>query len=356
MGFESLPIQTPKPEQPVRSLEGNAVRTGMVKYLEVMAQRIDTNILKRMDPEDFRGQKFEQVTVEHGNLEIEMMGVAHVVETLPRHRNKIEAAIKNSDFLVLESAVEAKDSDLARGIGRSAVSSDGMFFLEVERMVRKHGKGLVTTDPYYGDGMREEEHRDKMEKGEKLVQDTRRLVGAAGVATSLAGATLAARPFVEKVSKEKGIEASRISRRDFLKFSAAGASAILSHKIASVDAESRNYGNSEMSDPTFDYQLNDYRDVVIAEGIDMISRSLTTKKKASLLFGAHHLKGIRYYLDHPDIRRAKLALYKPFREKAEPKLRAYHFELEKQVTEQDARWGNFGEWKKDVEMIIKTPQ
>lgn len=356
MGFESLPNQTQIPEQPARFLEGNAVRSGMVKHLESMSQRIDINTLQGMDPEDPRGRTFKHVTVEHGNLEIEMMGVAHTVETLPRHRGKIESAIKNSDFFILESVVEANDSNLTRGKGGSAVSSDGMFFLEVERMVRKHGKGLVTMDPYYGDGIREEEHRDEMEKSEKLVKDTRRLVGAAGMVTSIAGAAFSAHSLQEVSSQGKGIEESKISRRDFLKLSAAGASALLSHKVASVETEARNYGDVKTGVPTFDYQLNDYRDVVIAEGIDMMSRSFTKKKKVSLLFGAHHLKGIRYYLDHSDIRRAKLALYKPFQQKAEPKLRAYHFEMDKRVSEKESQKGNFGEWQKDVEMIIKTPQ
>ncbi len=331
----------------------------MKQYLEERAQKIDMNILKHMNPDDPRGQRFDRVTVEYGNLEIEMMGVAHTVETLPRHRAKIEAVIKNTDLLILESAQEAKDSSLARGKGNGAVSPDGMFFLEVERMVRKYGKGLVTTDPFYGDGVQEEEHRDVMEEGEKLVQNTRRFIGIAGATASVAGGGLTIASTIEKAAQGKSDpneNNTTISRRNFLKLSAAGAGVLLSHKIAGATAEAQNYGKSDSGEPMSDYQLNDYRDVVISEGIDMMSRSFMKKKKVSLLFGAHHIKGIRYYLDHPDIRRAKLALYKPFRQLSEPKLRAYHFELDKQVNKNEAQKGNFGEWKKDVDVLIKTPQ
>ena len=356
MGFES-PVSVQKPEESPRFLEGDAVRANMIRYLDALSQKIDANISKDTDLESFRGRRFDQITVDHGNLEIEMMGIAHITESLPRCRGKIEAAIKDSDFLILENIVEAKDSNLARG-GGVAVSSDGMFFLEVERMVRKYGKGLVTTDPYYGDGTQEKEHKDSMEGRERLVKDARVLAGVTGAIASVGGGGLVAASVLEKLSKNNmPVGESRVSRRDFLKFSAAGAGALLSHKVAGgVSAEDKNYGNPNTGDPSFDYQLNDYRDVVIAEGIDMMSRSFTRKRKVSLLFGAHHLKGIRYYLDHPDIRRAKMALYEPFQQVADPKLRAYHFELDKKVSEKDAQKGNFGEWRKDVEIIIKAPQ
>lgn len=362
MGFESFPAPNNKLEQSALPIEGSAVRASMARYIESMSRRVDANIAKNTNHEFEIGKRFDQVVVNHGNLEIEMLGVAHIAETLPQHREKIETAIKNSNLLVLEKVAEAEDVNLARNRSKNAVSSGGFFFLEVERMARRYGKDLVTADPFYGYGADSDEHEEVMEKRERLVKDVRRLVGSIGMSAAAGGGVLSLAAMIKASAGDKEGTHSEVSqglnlsRRGFLKLAVAGAGATLGHKIADAASEDENYGKFEFGDPTTDYQLNDYRDVAIAEGLDTLARSFTQKKKIALLFGAGHIKGIRYYLENPDIRRAKLVLYKPFREIAEPMLRAYHFETDKRVTPQDAEKGNFGEWKKNLEVTIKAPE
>jgi hypothetical protein len=283
-----------------------------------------------------------------------MIGVTHIAETIPLYRKEMEEKVKASDFTILETANEVDDPELARGRVVLA-GKDDTFFLAVEQMVRKHGRSLVRTDPVYDYGDSPKEYRERLFELDKKVAGLAKLAGLGAAVTGVTGGGIVAERVINKtgalISKKSGDEAvdPRLNRRDFLRLSAASAVAAGGYSILADNHEHAS-GYRYQGNRAALYNLTDYRDAVIAEGINKLAQSFSKKMKATLVFGAAHIDFIKYYLENPTVRTAKLKIYKPYREISHPELSAHRFEVDKQVTEKAAGEGNFGEWKQ----VFKT--
>ncbi len=344
--------------KPNSLIEGReAVYQRMVSELERNEKTIDRNLLSQsVQSRQERSKKsFRQEKFEHGNLEIDMIGVTHIAETIPLYRKEMEEKVKASDFTILETANEFDSPELARG--RAALTDkDDFFFLEVERMIRKHQKSLVIADPAYDYGDSPKKYQDRLFE---LDAEVAGLAKLAGLGAAVTGGGIAVERVISKtgalISKKLGDEDvdPSLSRRDFLRLSAASAVAAGGYSVLTDNHEHASGYRYQGNRATL-YNLTDYRDAVVAEGINKLSQSFSKKMKAALVFGAAHIDGIKYYLDNPVVRMAKLKIYKPYQEISHPELSAHRFEVDTQVTEKAARDGNFGEWKQVFKTAILT--
>lgn len=381
MSFESLPQSQQKPEAKViRGRE--AVHQKMVQESNKANQIFDRNMRNRVlrklqsfpssqdkTPEELEKMFVEEVeslsqreNMEVGNLELHMIGFPHQMEAIPVLRQRLETEIQSTDFTILEVGIQIADPKAARGqVAR--MSSTEIAFFQIEEMARKYKKKVILTDPGYNyDGSSREEYQEKLEEVDKKVQESiQTVIGIGGGIPAAAGATYGLLKTVDAIDKKT------LTRRDALKIGGGvaltGLSFLATDKIGSAITAADEEHKAlllESGDRIKLYSFFDYRDVVIAEGIENLAGSFSKKIKATLLFGKGHIDGIKYYLENPKVRAMKLKAYEPYQAVARAELLVNEFIPDETVTEEKAQEHNFGEWKRTAQADIlpkkKTPQ
>ncbi len=381
MSFESIPKLHQKPEAKViRGRE--AVYQRMVEEDNKANQIFDRNMRERVlrklqsfpankdkTPEELEkmfGEEverfFQRESVQVGNLELHMIGFIHQMEAIPVLRQRLEAEIKSTDFTILEVGIQIENPKAARGQMVSMNSTEIAFF-QIEEMARKYRKKIILTDPGYNyDGASRSEYQNKMEEIDRQVQESLQTgVGLGGGIPAAVGATYALLKTINAIEKKS------LTRRDALKIGGgtmvAGLSLFATNEIGSAVSDAAEEHKALLLKPEDRiklYSFYDYRDVVIAEGIENLAGSFNKKMKATLLFGKGHIDGIKYYLENPKVRAMKLEAYKPYQAVARAELLVNEFVPDDVVTEEKARECNFGEWKQTARAEIlpktKTPQ
>jgi hypothetical protein len=138
-----------------------------------------------------------------------------------------------------------------------------------------------------------------------------------------------------------------LNRRSFLKLGASAALTISG--IGAVEVVKNNEKHESLTlapdQRVGVYNFFDYRDVVIAEGVHQLSLELETGGSVALIFGKGHIDGVKYYLENPQVRNAKLALYKPYKDKSKAVLTVNEFVCDEDVSDDLGENGNWGQWR-----------
>lgn len=359
MNFEK-PITTSSSEKG-KSPESNFIRETMEEFSDFRSGLIDEETLKNTNPEALTKTRewFVRENFQVGKLNVQIFGLEHSRETLALYRSQLEEAIQLADIVLTEAPFEASgDFDKlwqrARNEGeRINLDSDGIFFLEIDRIVAKYGKTLISVDPQY-------EAEERVDDGEvasgAIARLNRNIDRYQTVAT--VGATVAAGSYSAlKTSKilQSTVEGLKngqtpdlvITRRDLLKAAGAGA---ISYGIARVGIENADVNGMRSSGANgrdYIYALHDYRDAVAAQALRALGKSFSKPMKAVVIYGRAHKEGIQRYALDPKRLRLKLTAYKPFRDISPPTMSIYKFEkFPVPQKHPEAEVPVFGEWKR----------
>ena len=306
-----------------------------------------------------RKENFSRERFEHGKLDIDFIGLSHTPENLAQHRQELEQAVRDADFVILEGVFNA-GLEKERPVLEEAQTyvstpmdrADRLFFGGIEDMAKKNARAVVSLDPYsnpktLSDGL----HLGKIVASQQELKDFHAKAGYLG-ATMFGAALLAEK--IEGRNRKKPSEGEArlpeggISRRKVLQ----GGAAVLGTMLAGDGLLNSNdfaYYASMPKLPLHSFQ--DYRDVVIAEGIHRLSDGFSRKMKVAVIYGGAHLKGVREYLENPTVRSTKRKLYASLDKVAQPEMRAYRFEEEKQAVPKRSS-ERLGQWKETLKVGI----
>lgn len=215
--------------------------------------------------------------------ELTILSVKHDKLFFYQHKPFFESFVRANDAIVLEQTV-----------GGDFWQSD--FFGSIGELVKKEGKKIYQVDPV-GWG--------------NVLYD---------LGTGLVGTYLCVSAMTLKSQKE-------IKRRDFLKKMvqlSAGISLVagsLPTKVIEIDLDP-NVPLSYGLDDELGYGVHDYRNIVIASGLDRICHEVEDLNKIGSIHGAGHSKGIYEYLLSPKKRQKRLA-YLPHDLLGNTKIREY---------------------------------
>lgn len=300
---------------------------------------------------------------EHRGRTIDFIGVSHVPETLKLHEKELQDAMAGAEAVLLEAAPHGEGvfSDtfpdaISREFGEVAITAELaeeiakytrnhyaiQFFAQVEDMAAEMGKRTLVFDP----------HRTGNELNELPVSRMDRRVSEAksAIVGGSMGLLIALEGW-ERFRKPNNAASGRVSRRSFLKAGLAAAAGLATISAASHAREELALRKLPEEKKRFDfrgrtgnpmgsalYDFMDYRDVVIAEGMDHWAKKGEGGTPLVAIYGVAHREPVQHYLKSPAERAAKLALYAPYKNVAPPLSSEYVFEN--------------GVWRKDHEEAL----
>jgi hypothetical protein len=376
-----------------------SLQTEMAHLLDMRSATLDHDISLAMIERGLtKGPAPNMERFRYGNLDIQFVGVHHVAEALPEYRKVIDEAIAQADFVVSEVSIETSGAALdARAIharplqvaGDGAYAamfypSDGIgglsartFFYEIENMVKKHGKQIVFFDPYsdqrFLQTVTQEEGKFSQQAGalhRRNLEIREYSKDAAMVGSDIAKAAVGAgvlegiyRSVIDRVADEQDEAKTEISRRHFLKrgvaYVAGAALGTAIEQKADENIQAIDLHNPS-SQRVWQYNLNDFRDIAVAHGIDRLNEHVTKSMKVAIIYGDYHRNGVRYYLEQPEqLRDIKAALYGVYSEIAPPEMTAYRYEMNPDIvsgkgTFQDTPEQYWGQWKETIRAKLPT--
>jgi len=229
--------------------------------------------------DNFRGST-DEITL--SDIPLILMGIAHTGTFLIKNRSLLEDYIKGSSAVVSEGDPWKVDSYTTTG---------KEYFEGVLELCQKHEKPVIYLDPITSKGA--------------LAQTAQKTIGTLMLSNS-----------ARELVKENN------NRRNFLRLLAKGmigfglSAAANSAMIDDWDYETfEEMIHSEYSHPQFDFDhIVDYRNVEITNRLIQLCETLPPdfcKQGEYLLvnFGAAHTEGIKYYLNHRGVLKAKTAVY-----------------------------------------------
>ena len=292
----------------------------------------DTDLEKRVRRAWERGRD----TFEHNGKRIEFFGVEHIPRTLEIYREQIVSGIQNVDCVVSEAppsvgvqifidffnnqeSYVATDSEgniiSIEDFLRRAISENEnlIFFNAVADIIHEQEKAVFTSDPVVPDnalGLVSTLLKNDPDKADKEIESIRTVIG--GTALGLAFMQFLSMTFQKN---------PKMNRRNFLKFGAAGSTVAVGSLMGMSNWGKRLSGEDSGGFDRTDslgfstYSFRDYRDVSIARGIDVMTRSNGGLNSIAVIYGADHTAPVRYYLENPRERELRYAVYKSYREK-----------------------------------------
>jgi hypothetical protein len=216
--------------------------------------------------------KYPRISETVNRKELAIWGVEHSYEFFYRHRALFRDFVRNNDVLVLEHPPGANFWEV-----------EG-FFDSLGELAREQGKRVYEVDPL---------------EWENLFLD---------VGTGFVGGILAYKSIRKLTSPAK------TTRRNFLKalpLLALGVPLIMGSwpirffQDRFTDKISVNYG----IDDTVGYGSDDYRNIVIAEGLDRICHEIDDIKNIGVAHGAAHSDAVHKYLISPNKRKKRLVYF-----------------------------------------------
>jgi len=268
---------------------------------------------------------FHKESFQLNGKDFELCGVAHIPETIELHHQELETAIKKASAIVVEMGpdVESLRSTLKNtNLIEEAKAELGEFFHFYEYISRLAGtqnKLVINADPSEG-GKGEEYFRDGgllYEKDEQI-QNVKTLISA-GLPVALIAFALR--------NKFGEIMQKKISRRAFLGgmlgAAASGSMASLSKMADGFNNLTDKFvGIKDNPLGQFLYNLADYRDLVVAEALDDLSKR-EIKGPIVVIYGDTHRSALRHYTFAPKERKLKRQTYLPYDKVLPPKMRIY---------------------------------
>ncbi|MBI5222285.1 MAG: hypothetical protein HY980_02200 [Candidatus Magasanikbacteria bacterium] len=295
--------------------------------------------------------------------DVETYGVAHRPETLQvkECRDKIESAISRSSIVLLEGEPDVTDkkfsfqeiSDLAKFLGleipEQKLKSDyrrivdknpyADFFKQIQIIAADHQVRIASADPA-GDSYK----ALLLQKCDLDVQEIKQLIMLLSTVGCLGSMGLdKILSFFDKNQSHVDVKQTppaTSTRRKFLKSIAgisglAAFSGFFSSSASALRSLSGPLKGSRAENPIGFalYDLMDFRDVVVAEGLDVLSKKINGQGPIVVIYGSAHIGGIQFYAEHPLERKAKLLTYGPFVVKSDLGTRVYEFDTEWKLIE-----------------------
>lgn len=320
-----------------------------------MSERGHTPLECRVNDDIFSPEK-----IQLSRINVNFYRVGHDLHTWEACRPQVEDMVKSNSDIILERApmcegivdkngVVSKDaiatvleaerldsgeeldpndpdviSIVQKHIDRNLASS---FFAKVEDCAAKLGKRVVLIDPYYI------KTENQLVQFDDRVDTTKKLLGLGG----LVGTFLVDKLTKEaELKKDKSVEAQPLSRRRFLQRSVGLAASLvpgLSHRPALDD---RSHNVTDFLPNLVSYDLNDYRNVVISEGLSQLDGRLEAGTSVGAIYGGAHGPAVKDYVLSPNERAVRMAAYAPFKSVAKPHVRIFEFK--------DKSWSQVDEW------------
>ncbi len=322
---------------------------------------------------------------------LRIIGVYHTGDTVCSNDEAMKREIEEADAVFLEGTPYASGvrdlSDLedfskelsAQGIvfsqeklnSRVQESYFDQFFGHAELLAAMYGKPVVTADPHSG-GDRERslytdvlQGHDRLRDIEGIADSVLTFGGIAGGGTALAIRELllerdswraldkyekdwqGSTP-LEKAERAKKffqhLSEIKTSRRGLLK---TGAALLGLQALALPTVHINNQAKKDLV-ATYESETNnvlmhnliDYRNSVVAEGIERYVKEHPEKKKILVLYGQAHSAPLVQYLKSPNLRAVKHTTYPEFQTVVNEQLQEYRYEL---FDTPDER-GNIGKW------------
>lgn len=292
------------------------------------------------------------------NTTVNFYRVGHDLHTWEACKPQIHKMVESNDVIVLESVWKCdgfigEDGEITEEGMQSAIeyfkkhggnfdpnnialvgqirkvlkeSAENSFFAKVEDYAAEMGKRIISLDPkYIATESDLETYDDNVDSGKKIL-------GISGLAATL---------LLDLVTKTRGIkekaQPSSISRRRFLQGTlgvAASLVPLLSHRL--VYKGSKHTILDEMPN-VFPHDMNDFRNVIIAEGLTQLDQRSEEGVSVGAIYGADHGPKVKDYVLSPTKRTAQLALYADYRKITHPHVRVFEH--------QNNAWSKIGGWE-----------
>jgi hypothetical protein len=316
---------------------------------------------KQRDYKNEQAKERDNFTIEHNGCSIEFYGVSHIPQTWLAQGEKLMAAISNADTVIIESnpstVSEGEGRKLAHQVATTVVKENPSmakilgspealenfiaqdffsdknvffkFFRPAARIASAGEKQVLSADPEYGQTLTATMLEAMLDIGATIGDqlDTARIFAQAA-AVGVGGGTAMRSVMQSKFDAAKAPtkeQKETIGRRGFLKGMAAmfGAS-MINH---SLDIPKIKGGLGEEKDGVIPadarlYNTLDYRNLVVAKGLDTYIKQ-NPGKKILVLYGMAHVRGIENYLKNPTLTSIKDAVYGPFAQGRTPHMNEY---------------------------------
>lgn len=287
----------------------------------------------------------EQLEWYHDSFElngktIENIGVYHDPTAIEEYGEEIQEAIKKASIVMLEGAptVSGRYSEeyidhMIKSAHERGVNLDRekvleqlkketgyAFFKAMEDMAAKEGKLVAVADPNDIDYLGGEKEIGKNER----VRNVNDNIDLIRLGLFLAGLVGLSGPRLKELFssvKENKISEEKISRRSFLRKLGKGLGSLALLPMIIEFLNSGDEASGIARDVAYDWY--DFRDVVSAKGLDILSKKDLGNGNILLIYASPHSKAIQHYALRPEKTDTKLDLYKPLKEAADPQLRIY---------------------------------
>jgi hypothetical protein len=269
---------------------------------------------------------------------IEFYGVSHIPETAKKYAHEFHEAFKSAGTVLLECGPHTSmgHSDKSRDLvqeaaklyeGRELSEEELCNFLDMHRpgvrffnmmkyLAENYNKPIVSADPL------------TLAVDEKLV-DREIFISKAKIFLAMEAAGLGMAIDSKRFKSGSSPATSKksvLGRRAFVGLmggvmAASGASALITNE--------NNNHRLQRADNKLGiliHNLLDYRNVVVAEGLDRLTRDSNIKEPIVVVYGDYHRREIRFYLEHPKERKVKRNTYKPYDQLAEPRMKKFNFD------------------------------
>lgn len=304
--------------------------------------------LRRTSPEEI-AEGWYQDECEINGVTIKLQGVAHHPDTLKiaEYKEAIEKSIAESSLVITEGApIVSKKytleelNDLCAKLGLKISKQElqeysdfvqfhnpyDEFFEQIQHIVALHKKDLATVDPnediYASLQLMMDENKLTSLKNKLTLASLATLLGTYGTQKFLSA--------LDRFMKKKVVTGDNpvISRRTFLKMMGVSAAATGLGGLSAVASLNESLGNDRTENQLAAvlYSFNDYREVVVAQAIEQLSKLLKRNTSIATIYGSRHVAGIKHYLEYPVERAARLVLYAPFTGDPNDIIKIYHFE------------------------------
>lgn len=292
------------------------------------------------------------------NVPIEFHHTVHDIKNIQENRDFFEQAIKDASVVVLEVAPRAEGTynlEYQKAICQAAQAAGSnltleelqtelndnrilQFYDELEKLAAKYGKPIVTLDPTF------REDREIL-KARSVILGIEKAAVLGGAAIGLAGKFVLSKiikrekpPEEENNPKETDVNLQSekpkgLSRRQILKFGLGAAAGLATSSLLSTHGLGRitNTDKEGRATPVVGataFDVGDYRDTVIAEGLHMLAKNVPDKTNAKVVafYGPSHGKPVNIYENNVNERRLRKKLYSlTLARGINPKLRLYKY-------------------------------
>lgn len=319
--------------------------------------------------QDFSFEKEEEDFVERkinvNGKDVTLVGVAHDMGTFEKNKKRIEDLVNSATSVVLEYAPEASgmlseeslDKFIEMGVEAgyprltreemkyNLLHNDGVYFFRaIEELAKKHGKPIVTVDPVSSRSGVENMHaHEDLKDVDSKLRIAGFVIGSAGFA-SLANDIFKQfeKPSEDEARSSEKKSSGGLSRRSFLKGMVGAVGLAATTTIGARNPEtSKNLVTRIENNPLGPalYDGVDYRDVVVAEGLDVVTKDVSTQNIVAFM-GKGHSGSVEHYVKNTQERDVKRAMYALYEAVIDPQLRVYRYD------------GKTGQWLKEQESNI----